>query len=74
MEVVLVQVLVVDVVVEEIEGVSKVVVVSGALFASSDYISIIHLLGLQDDNVPEIVVVPGKQNCVEFEKLIGLIG
>jgi hypothetical protein len=31
-------------------------------------------LELQDDNVPEIVVVPGKQNCVEFEKQIGLIG
>ncbi len=39
-----------------------------------DYISIIHLLELQGDNVPEIVVVPGKQNCVEFEKQIGLIG
>ncbi len=28
----------------------------------------------QDDNVPEIVVVPEKQNCVEFERQIGLIG
>ncbi len=74
MEVVLVQVSGVDAVAEEIEGVSKVVVAQGALIASSDYISIIHLLELQDDNVLEKVVVPGKQNCVEFEKQIGLIG
>ncbi len=39
-----------------------------------DYISIIHLSALQDDNVLEIIVVPKKRNCAEFEKQIGLIG
>jgi hypothetical protein len=74
MEVVLVQVLGVGAVAEVIEGVSKVVVMKGVLVANLDYISIIHLLALQDDNVLEIIVVPKKQNCVEFEKQIGLIG
>ncbi len=74
MEVVLVQVLGVDAVAEVIEGVSKVVVVKVALVADSDYISIIHLSELQDDNVLEIIVVPRKQNCVESERQIGLIG
>jgi hypothetical protein len=68
MEVVLVRVLGVDAVVEVIEGVSKVVVVKRALIANLDYISIIHLLALQDDNVLEIIVVPKKRNCVGFEK------
>ncbi len=74
MEVVLVQVSGVDAVAEVIEGVSKVVVMKGALIANLDYISIIRLLALQDDNVLEIIVVPRKRNCVEFEKQIGLIG
>ncbi len=74
MEVVLVQVLGVDAVAEVIEGVSKVVVIKGVLVANLDYISIIHLLAFQDDNVLEIIVVPGKRSCVEFEKQIGLIG
>ncbi len=74
MEAVLVQVLGVDVVAEVIEGVSKVVVMKGVLVANVDYISIIHLLVLRDDNVLEIIVVPRKRNCVEFEKQIGLIG
>ncbi len=74
MEAVLVQVLGVDAVAEVIEGVSKVVVVKGVLVANLDYISIIHLLALRDDNVLEIIVVPRKRNCVEFEKQIGLIG
>ena len=74
MEVVLVQVLGVDAVAEVIEGVSKVVVMKGVLVANLDYISIIHLLALRDDNVLEIIVVPRKRNCVEFEKQIGLIG
>jgi hypothetical protein len=73
-EVVLVHVLEVDVVVEVTEDVSKVVVMKGALIANLDYISIIHLLALRDDNVLEIIVVPMKRNCVEFEKQIGLIG
>ena len=73
-EVVLVHVLEVDVVVEVTEDVSKVVVMKGALIANLDYISIIHLLALQGDNVLEIIVVPKKRNCVEFEKSIGLIG
>jgi hypothetical protein len=74
MEVVLVQGLGVDVVAEVIEGVSKVVVMKRALVANLGYISIIHLLALQDDYVLEIIVVPRKRNCVEFEKQIGLIG
>jgi len=74
MEAALVQVLGVDAVAEVIEGVSKVVVMKGVLVANLDYISIIHLLALRDDNVLEIIVVPMKQNCVEFEKQIGLIG
>jgi hypothetical protein len=74
MEVVLVQVLGVDAAAEVIEGVSKVVVMKGALIANLDYISIIHLLALQDDNVLEIIVVLRKRNRVEFEKQIGLIG
>ncbi len=74
MEVVLVQVLGAGDVAEVIEGVSKVVVMKGVLVANLGYISIIHLLALQDDNVLEIIVVPKKQNCVEFEKKIGLIG
>jgi hypothetical protein len=74
MEVVLVQVLGAGDVAEVIEGVSKVVVMKGVLVANLGYISIIHLLALQDDNVLEIIVVPKKQNCVEFEKQIGLIG
>ena len=71
MEVVLVQVLGVDAVAEVIEGVSKVVVMKGVLVANVDYISIIHLLALLDDNVLEIIVVPMKRNCVEFEKRLG---
>jgi hypothetical protein len=74
MEAALVQVLGVDAVAEVIEGVSKVVVMKGVLVANVDYISIIHLLALLDDNVLEIIVVPMKRNCVEFEKQIGLIG
>jgi hypothetical protein len=74
MEAVLVQVLEVDAVAEVIEGVSKVVVVKGALIANWDYISIIHLSVLQDGNVLEIIVVPRKRNCAEFEKQIELIG
>ena len=74
MEAVLVQVLGVDVVAEVIEGASKVVVMKEVLVANLDYISIIHLLALLDDNVLETIVVPMKRNCVEFEKLIGLIG
>ena len=74
MEAVLVQVLGVDVVAEVIEGASKVVVMKEVLVANLDYISIIHLLALRDDNVLEIIVVPRKRNCVEFEKQIGLIG
>ena len=74
MEAVLVQVLGVDVVAEVIEGASKVVVMKEVLVANLDYISIIHLLALRDDNVLEIIVVPMKRNCVEFEKRIGLIG
>ncbi len=74
MEVVLVQVLGVDAVAGVIEGVSMVVVIKGASVANLDYISIIHLLALRDDNVLEIIVVPRKRNCVEFEKQIGLIG
>ena len=74
MEAVLVQVLGVDAVAEVIEGVSKVVVMKGVSVANLDYISIIHLLALRDDNVLEIIVVPRKRNCVEFEKQIGLIG
>ena len=74
MEVVLVQVLGVDVVVEVIEGVSKVVVMKEVLIANLDYISIIHLLAPQDDSVLEIIVVPKRRNYVEFERWIGLIG
>ncbi len=74
MEVVLVQVLGVGDVAEVIEGVSKVVVMKGMLVANLGYISIIRLLAPQDDNVLEIIVVPRKRNCVEFEKQIGLIG
>jgi hypothetical protein len=74
MEAALVQVLGVDAVAEVIEGVSKVVVMKGVLVANLDYISIIHLLALRDDNVLEIIVVPRKRNCVEFEKQLGLIG
>jgi hypothetical protein len=74
MEAALVQVLGVDAVAEVIEGVSKVVVMKGVLVANLDYISIIHLLALRDDNVLEIIVVPMKRNCVEFEKQVGLIG
>jgi hypothetical protein len=74
MEAVLVQVLGVDVVAEVIEGASKVVVMKEVLVANLDYISIIHLLVLRDDNVLEIIVVPMKRSCVEFEKQIGLIG
>jgi hypothetical protein len=74
MEAVLVQVLGVDVVAEVIEGASKVVVMKEVLVANLDYISIIHLLVLRDDNVLEIIVVLMKRNCVEFEKQIGLIG
>jgi hypothetical protein len=43
-----------------IEGVSKVVVMKEVLAVNLDYISIIHVLVLQDDNVPEIIVVPTK--------------
>jgi hypothetical protein len=74
MEVVLVQVLGAGDVAEVIEGVSKVVVMKGMLVVNLGYISITHLLALQDDNVLEIIVVPKRQNCVEFEKQIGLIG
>jgi hypothetical protein len=74
MEAVLVQVLEVDVVAEVIEGVSKAVVMKEVSIVNLDYISIIHLLALQGDNVLEIIVVPKKRNCVEFEKSIGLIG
>ena len=74
MEAVLVQVLGVDAVAEATEGVSKVVVMKEVLVVNLDYTSIIQLLALRDDNVPEIIVVPMKRNCVEFEKLIGLIG
>jgi hypothetical protein len=73
MEVVLVRVLEVDVVVEVIEGVSKVVVMKEVSTVNLDYISTIHLLAPQDDNVLEIIVVPKKRNCVGFEKWIGLI-
>ena len=72
MEVVLVRVLEVDVVVEVIEGVSKVVVMKEVSIVSWDYISIIHSLALQDDNVLEITVVPTKRSCAGFEKEIGL--
>ena len=74
MEVVLVQLGKVGVVVEVIEGVSKVVVMKGVLVANLDYISIIHLLALQDDNVLEIIEVPKKRNCVGFEKWTGSTG
>ena len=72
MEAVLVQVLGVDAV-EVIEGVSKVVVMKEMLVVNLGYISIIHVLVLQDDNVPEIIVVPTKRSCVGFEKEIGLM-
>ena len=71
MEAVLVQVLGVDVVAEVIEGASKVVVMKEVLVANLDYISIIHLLALQDDNVLEIIVVLMKRSCVEFENRLG---
>jgi hypothetical protein len=74
MEAVLVHVLGVDAVAEVIEGVSRVVVMKEVSVANLDYISIIHLLALRDGNVLEIIVVPVKRNCVEFEKQIGLIG
>jgi hypothetical protein len=73
MEVVLVRGLEVDVVAEVIEGVSKVVVMKEVSAVNLDYISTIHLLALQDDNVLEIIVVPKKRNCVGFEKWIGSI-
>ncbi len=68
MEVVLVRVLEVDAVVEVIEGVSKAVVMKEVSTVNLGYISIIRWLALQDDNVLEIIVVPKKRNCVEFEK------
>ena len=68
MEAVLVQVLGVDAVAEVIEGVSKAVVMKEVSIVNLDYISIINLLALQDDNVREIIVVPKRQNCVGFEK------
>jgi hypothetical protein len=72
-EVVLVRVLEIDVVVEVIEGVSKVVVMKEMSTVDLDYISTIHLLAPQGDNVLEIIVVPKKRNCVGFEKWIGSI-
>ena len=74
MEVVLVRVLEVDVVAEEIEDVSKVVVMKEVSIVNWDYISIIHSLAPQDDSVLEIIVVPKKRNYVEFERWIGLTG
>ncbi len=68
MEAVLVQVWEVGVVVEVIEGVSMVVVMKETLAVNLDYISIIHVLVLRDDNVPEIIVVPMKRSCAGFEK------
>ncbi len=68
MEVVLVRVLEVDVVAEVIEGVSKAVVMKEVSIVNLGYTSIIRWLALQDDNVLEIIVVPKKRNCVEFEK------
>jgi hypothetical protein len=73
MEVVLVRLLEVDVVGVVIEGVSKVVVMKEVSTVNLGYISIIHFLVPQDDNVLEIIVVPTKRNCVGFEKWIGLI-
>ena len=55
-------------VVEVFEGVSKVVVMMEVSVVSWDYISIIHLVALQGDNVLETIVVLKKQSCVEFEK------
>ncbi len=74
MEVVLFQVLEVDAVAEVTEGVSKAVVMREVSTANLDDIAILHLSALQDYNVLEIIVVPKKQNCVGFEKQIGLIG
>jgi hypothetical protein len=68
MEVVLVRVLEVDAVAEVIEGVSKAVVMKEVSIVNLGYTSIIRWLALQDDNVMEIIVVPKKRNCVEFEK------
>ncbi len=68
MEAVLVRVLEVDAVAVVIEGVSKAVVMEEVSIVNLDYISIIRWLALQDDNVREIIVVPKKRNCVEFEK------
>ena len=73
MEVVLVRELEVDVVVEVIEGVSKVVVMKEVSTVNLDDIAILHLLAPRDDNVLEIIVVPKKRNCVGSEKWIGLI-
>jgi hypothetical protein len=56
-----------------IEGVSKVVVMKEVLAVNLDCISIIHVLVLQDGNVPEIIVVPTKRSCAGFEKEIGLM-
>ena len=56
-----------------IEGVSKVVVIKEVLTVNLDYISIIHVLVLQDGNVLEITVVPTKRSCAGFEKEIGLM-
>ena len=68
MEVVLVQVLEVDAVAEVIEDVSMVVVMKGVSTVDLDDIAILHLLAPRGDNVLEIIVVPGKRNCVEFGK------
>ncbi len=71
MEVVLVPLEKVGVVVEVIEGVSRVVVMKEMVVVILDYISIVHVLVLQDDNVLEIIVVPMKRSCVGFERELG---
>jgi hypothetical protein len=45
-----------------------VVVMKGVSTVDLDDIAILHLLAPWGDSVLEIIVVPKKRNCVEFEK------